>query len=189
MTGSAAVVGAGVGGLATAIGLRRAGWRVTVLDRRETLERYGTAFGIHPTAQAALDRLGVGEAFRARALPYRDGLIRSPSGAVLARLPLERIERRAGRPELLISRPYLLDALIAALDVPVRYGHDVTDVAALAAEHDLVVGADGINSAVRAAAFGGRSRPATSAPSPGSASPASRPACTARRGAAAGSSA
>ncbi|MFF4778960.1 hypothetical protein ACFY05_39670 [Microtetraspora fusca] len=25
------------------------------------MERYGTAFGIHPTAQAALDRLGVGE--------------------------------------------------------------------------------------------------------------------------------
>ncbi|MEV0829675.1 FAD-dependent oxidoreductase [Nonomuraea rubra] len=159
MTGSAVVVGAGVGGLATAIGLRLAGWRVTVLDRRDTQERYGTAFGIHPTAQAALDRLGVGEAFRARALPYRDGLIRSPGGAVLARLPLERIERRAGRPELLISRPYLLDALLAALDVPVRYGSEVKDVAALAVEHDLVVGADGINSAVRAAAFGRRSRP------------------------------
>ncbi|GAA3254600.1 FAD-dependent oxidoreductase [Nonomuraea helvata] len=157
MAGSAVVVGAGVGGLATAIGLRRAGWHVTILERRAELERYGTAFGIHPTAQAALDRLGVGDAFRARALPYRDGRIRTPDGKVMARLPLERIERRAGRPELLISRPYLLDALLGALDVPVRYGENVSDAAALVEGPDLVVGADGINSAVRTAAFGTRS--------------------------------
>ncbi|MGW6689036.1 FAD-dependent oxidoreductase [Streptomyces sp. NPDC054961] len=65
--GTALVVGAGVGGIATAIGPRRAGWAVTVLERRAAPERYGTAFGIHPTAQTALDRLGLGEALRARA--------------------------------------------------------------------------------------------------------------------------
>jgi 2-polyprenyl-6-methoxyphenol hydroxylase-like FAD-dependent oxidoreductase len=159
MTGSAVVVGAGVAGLAAAIGLRRAGWRVRVLERRAALERYGAAFAIHPSAQAALDRLGVGEAFRARAVPYREGRIRTPDGKVLASLPLERIERRAGRPELLISRPYLLDALTAALDVPVAFGENVTGTAALREEHDLVVGADGINSAVRGAFFGPRSGP------------------------------
>jgi hypothetical protein len=44
------------------------------------------------------------------------GWIRTPGGKVTASLPLERIERRAGRPEPLISRPYLLDALVAALE-------------------------------------------------------------------------
>ena len=39
MTGSAVVVGAGVAGLAAAIGLQRAGWRVRVLERRAALER------------------------------------------------------------------------------------------------------------------------------------------------------
>ncbi|MFB7256806.1 FAD-dependent oxidoreductase [Streptomyces nojiriensis] len=154
--GTAVVVGAGVGGLATAVGLRRAGWEVTVLERRTALERYGTAFGIHPTAQAALDRLGLGDAVRARAVPYRGARIRRPDGQVLAALPLERIERRAGRPELLVSRPHLIDALLAALDrlggEPIVYGRHLTDPAALAA--DLVVGADGINSAVRTAHFG-----------------------------------
>jgi 2-polyprenyl-6-methoxyphenol hydroxylase-like FAD-dependent oxidoreductase len=78
----------------------------------------------------------------------------------MASLPLERIERRAGRPELLISRPYLLDALETALDGPIAFGHDArADTAALIAGHDLVVGADGINSAVRAAFFGPRSGP------------------------------
>ncbi|MFJ7187129.1 FAD-dependent oxidoreductase [Streptomyces bacillaris] len=162
-TGTATVVGAGIAGLATAIGLRRAGWTVTVLERRTELERYGAAFGIHPTAQSALDRLGVGGALRAHAVPYRDAHIRTPDGRALARLPLERIERKAGRPELLISRPYLLDALLAALDafgdVPVKLGEAVTDVAVLAATQDLVVGADGIRSAVRTARFGARSGP------------------------------
>ncbi|MFF3971301.1 FAD-dependent oxidoreductase [Streptomyces rubiginosohelvolus] len=163
MTGTATVVGAGIGGLATAIGLRRAGWSVAVLERRTELERYGAAFGIHPTAQSALDRLGVGDALREHAVPYRDAHIRTPDGTSIARLPLERIERKAGRPELLISRPYLLDALLAGLDafgdVPVKLGERVTDVDALAAGQDLVIGADGIRSAVRTARFGDRSGP------------------------------
>ncbi|WP_405684429.1 FAD-dependent oxidoreductase [Streptomyces sp. NBC_00057] len=163
MTGMAVVVGAGVGGLATAIGLRRAGWAVSILERRTELERYGTAFGIHPTAQAALDRLGVGEAFRGRAVPYRGARIRTPEGKVMASLPLERIERKAGRPELLISRPYLIDALMAELDafgdVPLKFGENVSEVDALVAGHDLVVGADGIRSAVRAVRFDERSGP------------------------------
>ncbi|CAM5344214.1 monooxygenase [Streptomyces avidinii] len=163
--GTAVVVGAGVGGLATAIGLRRAGWAVTVLERRSAPERYGTAFGIHPTAQAALDRLGLGEALRARAVPYRDARIRRPDGRVLAALPLERIERRAGRPELLVSRPYLIDALLAALDglggTRVAYGraYAAEDRDGRAHRADLLVGADGINSAVRAARFGTASGP------------------------------
>ncbi|WP_405414850.1 FAD-dependent oxidoreductase [Streptomyces rubiginosohelvolus] len=163
MTGTATVAGAGIGGLATAIGLRRAGWSVTVLERRTELERYGAAFGIHPTAQSALDRLGVGDALREHAVPYRDAHIRTPDGTSIARLPLERIELKAGRPELLISRPYLLDALLAGLDafgdVPIKLGERVTDVDALAAGQDLVIGADGIRSAVRTARFGDRSGP------------------------------
>ncbi|MFI7355430.1 FAD-dependent oxidoreductase [Streptomyces avidinii] len=159
--GTAVVVGAGVGGLATAVGLRRAGWEVTVLERRTAPERYGTAFGIHPTAQGALDRLGLGDALRARAVPYRGARIRRPDGKVLAALPLERIERRAGRPELLVSRPHLIDALLAGLDrlggVRIAYGQQLADPGALDA--DLVVGADGINSVVRGAHFGGASGP------------------------------
>ncbi|MFF4369728.1 FAD-dependent oxidoreductase [Streptomyces sp. NPDC001594] len=158
--GTAVVVGAGVGGLATAIGLRRAGWTVRVLERRTAPERYGTAFAIHPTAQAALDRLGLGEALRARAVPYRGARIRRPDGTVLAALPLERVERRAGRPELLISRPYLLDALLAELEalggVDIEYGSPRGGPGG-GADADLLVGADGINSTVRTTHFGSRS--------------------------------
>ncbi|MBR7838557.1 FAD-dependent monooxygenase [Actinospica durhamensis] len=162
MTGSALVVGAGVGGLATAIGLRSAGWAVTVVERRAELERYGTAFAIHPAAQAALERLGVGAAFRELAVPYHSAQIRDPRGRVLASLPLERMEKKAGRPELLISRPHLMEVLAAALavhgDVPIEFSEPATP-AVLADGHDLVVGADGIRSTVREATLGTRSGP------------------------------
>ncbi|WP_369207471.1 FAD-dependent oxidoreductase [Streptomyces sp. PU-14G] len=164
--GEAVVVGAGVAGLATALGLRRSGWRVTVWERRAALERYGTAFGIHPSAQAALDRLdpSVGEALRRRAVPYRNAHIRTPDGRRLAGLPLERIEAKFDRPELLISRPYLIDALAGALDahgdVPIRLDEPVHDVPALRRAYDLVVGADGLNSTVRSGTFGPGSGPA-----------------------------
>ncbi|MGT2526929.1 FAD-dependent oxidoreductase [Streptomyces nojiriensis] len=161
--GTALVVGAGVGGLATAIGLRRAGWEVAVLERRAALERYGTAFGIHPGAQAALDRLGLGDALRARAVPYRDARIRRPDGTVLAALPLERIERKAGGPELLIARPYLIDALVAEFDrlggARIAYGQALAEPVEVPPGVDLLVGADGINSAVRTAYFGRASAP------------------------------
>ncbi|MCX4631431.1 hypothetical protein OG755_32800 [Streptomyces sp. NBC_01443] len=80
---------------------------------------------------------------------------------MLAALPLERIERKAGRPELLICRPYLIEALLAELDrlggTQIAYGQRLTDPDGL--EADLVVGADGINSAVRTARFGTASGP------------------------------
>ncbi|MFI5531688.1 FAD-dependent oxidoreductase [Kitasatospora sp. NPDC051853] len=163
MTGTAIVVGAGVGGLATAIGLRRAGWRVTVLERRTEVERYGTAFALTPAAQDALDELGVGGAVRRRAVPYRSAQIRRPDGRVLARLPLDRVEKKAGKPELLVSRPYLIDALLAGLesfgDVAVKLGEPVTEVDAVRTGHDLLVGADGIRSVVRRRCFGDASGP------------------------------
>lgn len=156
---SALVVGAGVAGLATALGLRHAGWQVTVLERRAEPDRYGTAFGLHPSAQSALERLdpAVADAVHRQALPYRDAHIRRPDGTVLARLPLERIERRAGRPELLVSRPRLIDALLdglAAAGVAVAHGHPLEPGAADG--HALLVGADGIGSAVRRARFAER---------------------------------
>jgi 2-polyprenyl-6-methoxyphenol hydroxylase-like FAD-dependent oxidoreductase len=157
MSGKAVIVGSGVGGLATAVGLRRAGWEVTVIERRDELDGFGgAAFGINPPAQKALDRLGLGEAFLRRAVPYRQAAIREPGGRTLARLPLDRVERRGGRPERLIARPHLLRILLDALDgIEIRYGERVGDPAALTG-YDLVVGADGIGSGVRAAYFGGR---------------------------------
>jgi glycine/D-amino acid oxidase-like deaminating enzyme len=54
MTGHAIVVGGGIGGLATAVALRRIGWRATVLERAPELgvEAAARAVGV-PTCSAS----------------------------------------------------------------------------------------------------------------------------------------
>ena len=162
MARSAAVVGAGVGGLSAAVGLARAGWSVTVLERWPEVVGTGAALGLWPEAQQALGQLGLGEQLDALAVPYLGAELRDPAGRRLTPLPLARIRRRTGRDVVLMSRVTLMRLLLeaaTAAGVAVRTGSTITDPAGLAAEHDVVVGADGLRSAVRAAYFPGAAAP------------------------------
>ncbi|SHN44615.1 FAD-dependent monooxygenase [Cryptosporangium aurantiacum] len=154
--GTAAVVGAGIGGLATAIALRRDGWDVTVFERWPRIVELGTAIGLWPDAQRTLDRLGLGERIRAVGVPYRQGAVRTRRGWRIARLPLKRIEKHGGAPVLMVPRTTLITTLADAIpsDV-VRTGVTITDPDRLRRDHDLVVGADGYRSIVRDAFFPG----------------------------------
>jgi len=75
----AVVIGAGIGGLAAAAGLRAAGWDVTVCERAAALEPVGAGLALAPNGLRALDALGIGDAVRAYAVPQELG-IRSPDG-------------------------------------------------------------------------------------------------------------
>lgn len=55
----AIVVGGGIAGLASAIGLRRAGWSVRVLERAAVIEPLGAALSLWDNAMTALVELGV----------------------------------------------------------------------------------------------------------------------------------
>ncbi|MDG4825076.1 NAD(P)/FAD-dependent oxidoreductase [Asanoa sp. WMMD1127] len=158
---TALVVGAGVSGLTTAIALRQAGWDVTVVDRGEGIDSRGAALGIWPHAWTGLRRLGVTERLR-DCQPYTRATIRTDSGDLVGHLPLREIEKRYGRPVMLVSRPDLMTALAAAYaqssDEPIRFGVRLADVASMRG-HSLVVGADGINSSVPTAVFPGDHQP------------------------------
>jgi len=54
----AIVVGAGIAGLSAAIGLRRAGWDVTVLERSRFKNEIGAAISVPPNATMVLDQWG-----------------------------------------------------------------------------------------------------------------------------------
>src|SRR2546429_249276 len=56
----AIVVGGGVGGLATAIGLVRRGWRGGVFERAEGSGEVGSVLSLSPNGVRALGELGVG---------------------------------------------------------------------------------------------------------------------------------
>ncbi|KOX13717.1 2-polyprenyl-6-methoxyphenol hydroxylase [Saccharothrix sp. NRRL B-16348] len=140
----AAVIGGGVGGLAAAVGLRRHGWEVDVFERSAALPDVGTGLGIWPDAVAALDRLGLGDAARRVGRRQSDGVVRKPDGTVIGTIGASSVH--------LLTRPALLGVLAGALpDGVVRFG-----TAAGLADcdgYDVVVGADGIHSAVRGELF------------------------------------
>lgn len=157
MARTAAVVGGGIGGLTTAIGLIRAGWQVEVYERGTALPATGTALGIWPGALRALDTLGLDA--RAKGQPQPGGGLFRPDGRRIATLDMARMRERLGDSVHLLRRPDLLGLLAAALpDGTVRFGRGVDDPGALADAYDLVVGADGIGSATRTAAFGAAHR-------------------------------
>jgi 2-polyprenyl-6-methoxyphenol hydroxylase-like FAD-dependent oxidoreductase len=157
-----AVIGAGIGGTATAIGLHRAGADVTVFERAAGPRHEGAGLSLFGNGLAALDVLGVGPAIRAAGAPasqLRAGY-RRPGGGWLTRMP-----DGAFADLRVVHRRDLQDLLLAALPPgTVRYGTAVTAVsadgrsvtvddgtgAARTELVDVVVAADGLHSGTRA---------------------------------------
>ncbi|MFJ5552798.1 FAD-dependent monooxygenase [Streptomyces sp. NPDC093225] len=158
----ALIAGAGIGGLAVAAALHRRGWRVTVCERAAELPLTGAGIVLAPNALRALDAIGLGDtAWAGEALPAAMGL-RRPDGTWLRHADTAAMVARYGRAPLAVHRPALARALAAAVPAgSLRFGTAVTDVDRPDSDRpvvrtttgvvaaDLVVAADGINSALR----------------------------------------
>lgn len=158
---TAVVVGGGIGGLATAVGLHRIGWRVRVLERAPDFTEVGAGLSLWPNGLRALDWLGLAGRVRAVGAVEATGGVRDRAGRWLIRTANAEIERRHGWPLLVVHRAELVGTLVAALPAEsLRPGHEVRRVRTAGrtavVEHrdgllraDLVVGADGLRSVVR----------------------------------------
>ncbi|GAA1866678.1 FAD-dependent oxidoreductase [Asanoa iriomotensis] len=143
---TAVVVGAGIGGLSAAIGLRRRGWEVTVLERAPRISAVGAGLTLFANGMRSLDALGVGDAVRAEGQVEASGGLRTPNGRWLARIDGAAMNRVLGTSAIGIHRATLHRVLHDALPAgTVVTGVEVTDVPSA----DLVVAADGINSGIR----------------------------------------
>src|SRR5215472_3964851 len=89
MTGrqTAVVAGGGIAGLAAAVALAQAGWRVTVLERAPAFGEVGAGVGFTGNGMAALHALGVAEAVRTAGHLARHAGYQDRSGRWLLRLP------------------------------------------------------------------------------------------------------
>jgi 2-polyprenyl-6-methoxyphenol hydroxylase-like FAD-dependent oxidoreductase len=147
------VVGGGIGGLAAGIGLRRVGIDVTVLEQARELEPVGAGIGLATNALQALDRLGVGDAVRARGEVARRLQVLKPNGDVVVELE--------GREMLGVHRAHLQEVLAGTAGDVLRLGVAcdgfreengrvvVTGSDGEELGADVLVGADGLRSKTR----------------------------------------
>jgi 2-polyprenyl-6-methoxyphenol hydroxylase-like FAD-dependent oxidoreductase len=156
------IIGAGIGGLTTALALRQKGIDVDVYERSEVLTDVGAGISLWPNALKALYQLGLRPALDALSFVSMDGAVRSADGTVLSRTTSEQFILRLGLPVMVFHRAELLDVLVdAARGIPIRLGHECREVEQDAAgvtvrfangthaSGDALIGADGLRSVVR----------------------------------------
>jgi salicylate hydroxylase len=173
---TALIAGAGIGGLAAAIALAKAGIRSIVFERDPVSDTSGAGIQLSPNATRALATLGVLDAVAARSVePHELIVANALSGATLATMPLgERMRRNFHSPYLVCLRADLHEALASVAQnisaIELRYGWVLRDFVSsdnrVAAQYesvghaqeivgDALIGADGIRSTVREKLFRG----------------------------------
>jgi 2-polyprenyl-6-methoxyphenol hydroxylase-like FAD-dependent oxidoreductase len=163
----AIVAGAGIGGLSSAIALRRAGFEVVVLERSPGLGVVGAGLLLAANAQKALGRLGLAQQVASLGTPASAFEIRSWRGRALTGNPAGELEKKVGTPSVAVHRADLQGLLIReAGEGTLRLGAEVEDfrqdeggvTVSLSGggeeRADLLVGADGLRSRVRASLLG-----------------------------------
>jgi 2-polyprenyl-6-methoxyphenol hydroxylase-like FAD-dependent oxidoreductase len=159
---TALIAGAGIGGLAAGLALRRASWHIRIFEQSPQPRAVGFAIGLAPNAMAALRALGVDDPIRAQGMAPARAEVRRPNGQVLRRVDLSYLEASLEQTTLVILRPALHGALLEAVGREhVKLGSEVIGfsieqdrvVAKLAdgshAAGDVLIGADGVGSIIR----------------------------------------
>ena len=157
---AAGIIGAGIAGLSAAIGLRQAGYEVSILERAPSISPIGAALSLWENAILALRELGAAERIEREAAPIQSVSIRDCHGrTILKALPAAR--DTAGQSLAFLPTRSLLQQTLLEIAGPeaVKLNCQVAAVSqnghvAIVHENDgrqskfdLVVAADGIWSA------------------------------------------
>jgi 6-hydroxynicotinate 3-monooxygenase len=165
-----AIIGAGMGGLAAAAALRRAGIDVTVYEQAQQFTRLGAGIQIGCNAMHVLRGLGLEPRLRAEAfyprswnnLDWRTGEVRfdmifGPSAEAKYGAPYllaHRGDLHAALASVVPAEHIRLDHRLVGLDQAAADGVRLSFANGHQAEADAVIGADGVNSIVKTILFG-----------------------------------
>ena len=141
MTNSVLIAGGGIGGLAAAVALSKAGATVELLEQADRFSEVGAGIQLGPNAVRVLDAWDLKAAVLAvSSRPERVQACDARSGRVLSTMPLaDAVERRYGQPYLTIHRADLHRVLFAAVQaMPGVHLHLGTRVRAVDAQPDGV---------------------------------------------------
>lgn len=154
------VVGAGIGGLAAGLALHRAGWRVKIFERAPESRALGFGLSLAPNAVQALRELGVADRVLREGAVVRRVEIRRADGRALKRFNVE--SAVAAAVSVVALRPALHGALLDATATEtlftnreaVEFAASATGVALTFSDGrseagDVLIGADGVGSAIR----------------------------------------
>jgi 2-polyprenyl-6-methoxyphenol hydroxylase-like FAD-dependent oxidoreductase len=162
MSMRAVVIGAGIGGLTAAIALRRAGVEVSIFERAQELKERGAALGVTSNAVAALRALGIYGALEAQGQVIEVFRIHDARGRLIADIPMKELQDELGVPSVCLHRSALQRVLLEAADgCDIQLGAKcerfetngrgvrVHFADGRSAAADILIGADGLYSAVR----------------------------------------
>jgi 2-polyprenyl-6-methoxyphenol hydroxylase-like FAD-dependent oxidoreductase len=164
-TRRAVICGAGIGGPALALWLRRIGWDAVLLEARaEPTMVEGAFLGVAPNGMHVLDALGLADAVAEIGFPCEGFSFVNHGGRVLGGFDRGADAERFGRPLTMIRRADLHRVLSEACErggIEIRYGVDVerlhegqdrvtVEGSGLRVDGEVVVGCDGLRSGVRA---------------------------------------
>jgi len=164
------LIGAGIGGLTAALGLKRAGFRVSIYEQAPELGEVGAGLTLSPNATHALESLGLADKLsKAASTPIQGSVRHHKTSETLLRNDRGKLKSQFGAGYYQIHRADLHAILVAAVKA---YDPDcihlnktfesVTDINERPCAHfsdgseargDALIGCDGVRSSVRGALF------------------------------------
>lgn len=162
------IIGAGIGGLTTAIALKKKGHQVELYDAAEALRPIGAGIIMASNAMQIARRLGFADGIAQAGNVLESFGVADHQGRPLQMMDIRAIRAKFGEPSVAIHRGLLQQVLLQHLPyTPIHLNKRLQSIQQLPggkviaffedgsqAESDVLIGADGLRSATRKAIFG-----------------------------------